>query len=246
MKLSFDQIRRQSFRALDAAGAAEGIDEDCAYAVAWLESAGLGGLKLLADALDGSTRDDRHAGLAPQDGAVSADGRSCMFLAPLLIDYLIAGSDRASGAQAQLVINDAKHPIVLLAAAARFCPADRQIDVAWSESDGVSVNAGFSPPMAQVLIDGKGAPNWASDATVGMISLTCSPADPSGSAVPTGLTPHLDRTTMSERLAAAYQRGVEVDADAYDRVSAYAVGVLVPETEESRAHGAGAGLTDND
>ncbi len=52
MKTSFDEIKRMSFRALDAGRAPAGVDEDSAINTAWLEASGLPGLKLLGDALD--------------------------------------------------------------------------------------------------------------------------------------------------------------------------------------------------
>ena len=40
MNVSFDEVRRVAFRALDGGGAAPGIDDDCGWGCAWLEACG--------------------------------------------------------------------------------------------------------------------------------------------------------------------------------------------------------------
>ena len=49
-----------------------------------------------------------------------------------------------------------------------------------------------------------------------------------------------------EKIAAAIETGIEVDEAVWERAYAYSRRILVPESEDSRRKGAGAGLTDND
>jgi hypothetical protein len=237
MKTSFDHLRREAFRALDAGRAAAGVDEDSAYAVAWLEACGFPGLAMLAVALDGSSRETRSAGLAPApDGRIDAGGRSCLFFAPCLVDYLVARGEAGKAAHHEgLVLANAMHPIALVASAARFCPDGCAVTIRWQGADGSQVEAHAGPMGARV----EGVDRWDADAPVAMVELAFD-ADFDHAATPA------DGQVLADRLARSLREGIEVDAGAWMRVSAYAAGILVPESEESRARGAGAGLTDND
>ncbi|MFL5259251.1 MAG: DUF3726 domain-containing protein, partial [Hyphomicrobiales bacterium] len=60
MMVSFDEMRRAAFRALDAGGTPPGVDDESGWACAWLEACGYPGLKMLGEALDDTKRDDRR------------------------------------------------------------------------------------------------------------------------------------------------------------------------------------------
>lgn len=117
MKTSFDEIKRMSFRALDAGRAPAGVDEDSAIATAWLEASGLPGLKWLGDALDASDPKARHVGLSPRlegaNGAVDAAGASAVFLGPGLIDLMTYLAD-THGPQSKLAVERLSHAGFLL------------------------------------------------------------------------------------------------------------------------------------
>lgn len=235
MHSSYDEIRRLANRALDAGGAAAGIDEDSAHAVAWLEAAGLPGLAVLADALDGSDAEGRAAGLgssgiSPSEAEIDAGGRSAVFFAASVIDLLIAlaGGPNDAGF---VRLRSARHPLVLAASAARFCPPGKVITFGWNDAE-FRASAGQA-----ILCTSSGTGSW-SDPDLVDVNLICGPA--TLACVPAG------GCSLSERIVRALRDGLTVDDEAFARVVDYAARILVPESDASRETGAGAGLTDND
>ena len=252
MKTSYDEIRRMCFRALDAAGAAAGIDEDSAHAAAWLEAVGMPGLQTLADALDNSNPAGRSAGLALDPSGsdrmtVAADGRSCVFFAPSVIDLLIGVSSRAGAGPVSLVLENAAHPLYLIPAAVRFCPAGARLRLTWDSGTGTA-EAEATRNMVTRLLPETEARHWRSAQPVGAVTMTYHPpeSDDRTARSDDGSTFVLTKSAVGDRLAAALREGLSVDREAHARVTAYAARILVPETEASRASSAGAGLTDND
>ena len=210
MKTSFDEIRRMSFRALDAGRAPQGVDEDSAVATAWLEASGLPGLRLLGDALDTTAPNARHVTPDPQlEGAhahVDAAGASAVFLGSGLIDLMRCLAD-THGAGATLSVDGLRHAGFLI---------------------------GF---IGQAREQGE--------------VFSMSPEDPSEAPASVILSRgDAHETPVWERFKAkrehAFQEGIEVNQNDFDKVYTYSRKILVPETEASRLSGAGAGLTDND
>ncbi|MGI9415113.1 MAG: DUF3726 domain-containing protein [Hyphomicrobiales bacterium] len=252
MKTSYDEIRRMCFRALDAAGAAAGIDEDSAHAVAWLEAVGMPGLNGLADALDGGDPSERSRGLAVDTTAppalkVSAGGRSCVFFAPSLIDLLVGMASKNRDGPVTLRLEKPAHPLFLIPAAVRFCPSEARISLRW-KSDDDTTEVETTRNMVIRLEPDTGSRQWQHALPVGTVELTYVPADDATRADrrANGSSFVLDKSAVGDRLAAALRDGLDVDDRAYDRIAVYAAQILVPETEASRISGAGAGLTDND
>ncbi len=210
MKTSFDEIRRMSFRALDAGHAPQGVDEDSAVITAWLEASGLPGLRLLGDALDTTEPNKRRVTLDPQleDGHahVDAAGASAVFLGPGLIDLMRCLAD-THGTGATLSVDRLRHAGFLIG----FIGQARELGEVFSMSPGAPSEAPTS------------------------VILACDDAH---------------ETPVWERFRAkreqAYEEGIEVNQNEFDKVYTYSRRILVPETEQSRLSGAGAGLTDND
>ncbi len=209
MKTSFDEIKRMSFRALDAAGAPQGVDEDSAYATAWLEASGLPGLQMLGDALDGSDLSERKSAPEPElSGAktsVDAHGASAVFLGPGLVDTMTWLAEE-HGSAARMEIAQLKHAGFLVAFVGQASGRGTELSLrALHNTDG--------PVDVALTADAGRDPEW---------------------------------SALAQRRQESYQNGIEADDDAFKRVYAYSRKILVPETEESRLSGAGAGLTDND
>ncbi len=210
MKTSFDEIKRMSFRALDAGRAPAGVDEDSAINTAWLEASGLPGLKLLGDALDNTDAKERSASLNPRmegrNAVVDAAGASAVFLGPGLID-LMTYLANAHGEDAVLAVERLSH--------AGF------LNGFVGQANAAGNNFAMSPA------DPAAAPTD--------ILLTCKPSPE---------TP--DWEQLKAQRQKSYAQGISADDADFQRVYAYSRKILVPETEESRLSGAGAGLTDND
>jgi hypothetical protein len=185
MIVSFDEVRRAAFRALDGGGAAPGIDDECGWACAWLEACGYPGLRMLGEALDGTPREERRPSFALDAIGIDLRKVSCVFLAPTLVDL--------AKAQGRVFLRNVRHGLYLLPFAVR---AD--------------------------------------------IGIGC-PVDPAFA-----IGGEREKNPYEEKLALAAQAGIAVDDAAWAKVYAYSRTILVPESEESRMKGAGAGLRDND
>lgn len=230
-----------SFRALDGARCPAGIDEDSAHATAWLEAIGLPGLTLLADAIDISEPDARALGLETHQTSAStlvigAAGLPCGFYAAAVIDLLIATAETSPDGCSTIELNDTRHPLFLIAMAARFRPPHGTIEMAWRQS-GMDIE--FTVTPAGVLLHETGGDDldWTDASSIGSVRLTC--RTDSG-------THNVSGRDIAECFAKTLRHGLDVEDRAYARVAAHAAKVLVPETETSRVSGAGAGLTDND
>jgi len=244
MTVSFDQVRRQSFRALDAAGAAAGIDEDSALAVAWLEAAGFAGLRMLADALDATARDERAAPLAQAGARADAfdgEGRSAVFYAPTLCDHVNACA--SAGTVTQVIAHNMRDPLFVFAAAARFAEAPHEVALIWAGDDGRKVRASVSAKRASIAGEDDADMTTCTPSSAVDLTIAVRGDDGGGNTFPLEI---VSADTLRDAVRCALERGLDVDQAAYDRVSVYASGILVPETEDSRLSGAGAGLTDND
>lgn len=210
MKTSFDEIKRMSFRALDAGRAPAGVDEDSAINTAWLEASGLPGLRWLGDALDASDPKERHCAVEPRlegkNASVDAGGASAVFLGPGLIDLMAYLRD-AHGDDAVLAIERIAHAGFLTGFIGQAREAGHEF--AMSPADPASTSS-------DVLISCRQSP----EAT--------------------------DWEQLTANRKRSLEDGVEADEADFERVYAYSRKILVPETEESRLSGAGAGLTDND
>jgi Protein of unknown function (DUF3726) len=90
MKVAFDEVRRAAAGALLAGGAAPGVDEDSAWACAWLQAAGYDGVKMLVEALETTPREERRPSLDFQYGIVDLHNGSAVFAAPQVVDLAAA------------------------------------------------------------------------------------------------------------------------------------------------------------
>lgn len=121
MIVSFDEMRRVAFRALDGGGAAPGIDDDCGWACAWLEACGYPGLKMLVEALDETPREERRPVYEPDTLGLDLRNLSCVFSAPTLVDFAVA--------RLRIFLRNVRHGLYVLPFAVRAnigigCPVD--------------------------------------------------------------------------------------------------------------------------
>jgi phosphatidylserine/phosphatidylglycerophosphate/cardiolipin synthase-like enzyme len=121
MIVSFDEVRRVAFRALDSGGAAPGIDDECGWACAWLEVCGYPGLKMLIEALDETPREERRPSYEPDALGIDLHNISCIFSAPTLADL--------AAARSRIFLRNVKHGLYILPFTVRAnigigCPVD--------------------------------------------------------------------------------------------------------------------------
>jgi hypothetical protein len=185
MIVSFDEVRRVAFRALDAGGAAPGIDDECGWACAWLEACGYPGLKMLVEALDETPGEERRPAYELDELGLDLRGVSCVFSAPALVDFAVTRS--------RVFLRNVKHGLFLLPFTVR-------------------ANIGIGCPI-----------------------------DPSFA-----VGGEREKNPYGSKLSSAVQNGLQVEDAAWEQAHAYARVILVPESEASKLHGAGAGLIDSD
>src|SRR5437763_12906909 len=106
MIVSFDEVRRAAFRALDAGGAAPGIDDDCGWACAWLEACGYPGLVMLVEALEETPPEARRPVLEPDVLGLDMQNRSAVFSAPNVVDL--------AAARGRIFLRNVRHGLYLL------------------------------------------------------------------------------------------------------------------------------------
>jgi hypothetical protein len=121
MIVSFDELRRAAFRALDGGGAAPGIDDEAGWASAWLEACGYPGLKMLSEALDETPREGRRPSFVFDAIGVDLRNVSCVFMAPTLVDL--------AKARGRVFLRNVRHGLYLLPFTVRTnigigCPVD--------------------------------------------------------------------------------------------------------------------------
>ncbi len=232
-RVTVNEVVRVSRRVFAALGTGPGCEREGADAVAWLETRGLAGLATLHADLPAL----RRLGATPwqvrheSPGRLEMDGRggSAVLAAPAVVDWL-AGEGEAAGVELASV----RSPLWLLPPLAARCTET----VAWLEARGPGLllrawcdgAGGFEvtlpdPParLAGRIVDvrgGRGGP----------------PAAPPDPATPQLAAPDLDR-----RQWAALRDGLAVPRDLWHALVAVAREVLVPESEQSRARGAGGG-----
>lgn len=121
MKLAFDEVHRAAARALLAAGAAPGVEEDSGWACAWLQAAGYDGVKMLVEALETTPREDRRPSIVFEYGIVDLHNGSAVFAAPQVVDL--------AAAEGRVFFANVRHglyalPFTVRAGLAIGCPVD--------------------------------------------------------------------------------------------------------------------------
>src|SRR5262245_193555 len=106
MIVSFDELRRVAFRALDGGGAAPGVDDEAGWACAWLAACGYPGLKMLGEALEETPREERRPSFMLDAIGVDLRNVSCLFAAPTLVDL--------AKARGRIFLRNVRHGLYLL------------------------------------------------------------------------------------------------------------------------------------
>ena len=121
MMVSFDEVRRVAFRALDGGGGAPGIDDECGWACAWLEACGYPGLRMLVEAIEETPREGRRPSLEVDAMGIDLKNVSAIFSAPNIVDL--------GAAQGRVFLRNVRHGLYLLPFTVRAniaigCPVD--------------------------------------------------------------------------------------------------------------------------
>jgi Protein of unknown function (DUF3726) len=220
MRVSQFEIYRLVQRALEGAGAPYGVDRDGAQAVAWLESRGLPGLRLLQEDLP--LIEGRFTGLQLKGspGGIEIDAAGAPAIA-----YGSAVIDLARGASV-LRLFRCRSPLFLLpAAVAGGAPLElRWRKILCRAEDSAFLWNSEGGNAEAVLLDS--APTQ-----VEILRASTAMSAP----------PFLDPAELARRYEISLAQGIQVDDELWRRIDAVAARVQVPASTESRLKGAGGG-----
>ena len=160
------ELEGMAQKALEAAGVASGLDRDGAFAAAWCEAHGLGGLAMLVRDLDALSGVPEHSGKR-----INAGGLSALVVGPLAIDLAMV-------MDLELRVENIRSPSAALAYAVRRARNDRWFRLVWGDSEALAAEAQTmisltNPDVATELTIscGKGAPPIISDVTINSVEL---------------------------------------------------------------------------
>ena len=160
------ELEGMARKALEAAGVASGLDRDGAFAAAWCEAHGLGGLAILVRDLDALSGVPEHSGKR-----INAGGLSALVVGPLAIDLAMV-------MDLELSVENIRSPSAALAYAVRRARNDRWFRLVWGDSEALAAEAQTmislaNPDVATELTIscGKGAPPIISDVTINSVEL---------------------------------------------------------------------------
>ncbi len=205
IRTSMSELEGMAQKALEAAGVASGLDRDGAFAAAWCEAHGLGGLAMLVRDLDALSGVPTHSGKR-----INADGLSALVVGPLAIDLAMV-------MDLELRVENIRSPSAALAYAVRRARNDRWFRLVWGDSEALAAEAQTmisltNPDVATELTIscGKGAPPTVSDVTINSVEL-------------------------ERRRMRALKEGLFLDRETRETLLETSKRVLVPASESSRS-----------
>ena len=166
IRTSMSELEGMARKALEAAGVASGLDRDGAFAAAWCEAHGLGGLAILVRDLVALSGVPTHS-----EKRINAGGLSALVVGPLAIDLAMV-------MDLELRVENIRSPSAALAYAVRRARNDRWFRLVWGDSEALAAEAQTmisltNPDVATELTIscGKGAPPIISDVTINSVEL---------------------------------------------------------------------------
>ena len=222
MSYSYYEVYTNTQRAFSGLGFTFGSDEDAAFITTWLEVFGLDGIKLLTlkiEELDNTF----NASIDPTkiNDEFDCNNKSCLMIGPGLIDYLISKIDNID--DFKLTLKNCSDPIFLIPLLYKYTKnniysqflLDQKID-AQITNKNISINKEIISTNYQRNFD---------------LLLTKKILNEQ----------KLDINIPSSNINNLLSQGINPDKKSWDQISKIAFRTFVPESEESRAKGAGGG-----
>ena len=219
---SYYEVYTNSQRAFSGLGFTYGSDEDAAFITTWLEILGLDGIKLLTlkiKELDNTF----NASIDPSNinDEFDCKNKSSLMIGPGLIDYLVSKIDKRD--DFKLTFKNCSDPIFLIPLLYKYAKKniysqfllDQKIDVQIT-NENIRVNRKIISTNYQRNFD---------------LLLTKKIFNEQ----------KLDINISSSNINNMLSRGINPDKKSWDQISKIAFRTFVPESEESRAKGAGGG-----
>ena len=219
---SYYEVYTNTQRAFSGLGFTYGSDEDAAFITTWLEIFGLDGIKLLKlkiEELDNTF----NASIDPSkiNDEFDCENKSLLVIGPGLIDYLVSKIDKRD--DFKLTFKNCSDPIFLIPLLYKYAKKniysqfllDQKIDVQIT-NENIRVNREIISTNYQRNFD---------------LLLTKKIFNEK----------KLDINIPSSNINNMLSRGINPDKKSWDLISKIAFRTFVPESEESRAKGAGGG-----
>ena len=219
---SYYEVYTNTQRAFSGLGFTYGSDEDAAFITTWLEVFGLDGIKLLKlkiEELDNTF----NASIDPSkiNDEFDCKNKSFLVIGPGLIDYLISKIDKSDNFK--LTLKNCSDPIFLIPLLYKYAKKniysqfllDQKIDVQIT-NENIRVNREIISTNYQRNFD---------------LLLTKKIFNEQ----------KLDINISSSNINNMLSKGINPDKKSWDQISKIAFRTFVPESEESRAKGAGGG-----
>ena len=219
---SYYEVYTNTQRAFSGLGFTYGSDEDAAFITTWLEVFGLDGIKLLKlkiEELDNTF----NASIDPSkiNDEFDCENKSLLVIGPGLIDYLVSKIDKRDNFK--LTLKNCCDPIFLIPLLYKYAKKniysqfllDQKIDVQIT-NENIRVNREIISTNYQRNFD---------------LLLTKKIFNEQ----------KLDINISSSNINNMLSKGINPDKKSWDQISKIAFRTFVPESEESRAKGAGGG-----
>ena len=219
---SYYEVYTNTQRAFSGLGFTYGSDEDAAFITTWLEVFGLDGIKLLKlkiEELDNTF----NASIDPSkiNDEFDCENKSLLVIGPGLIDYLVSKIDKRD--DFKLTFKNCSDPIFLIPLLYKYAKKniysqfllDQKID-AQITNENIRVNREIISTNYQRNFD---------------LLLTKKIFNEQ----------KLDINISSSNINNMLSKGINPDKKSWDQISKIAFRTFVPESEESRAKGAGGG-----
>ena len=222
MSYSYYEVYTNTQRAFSGLGFTYGSDEDAAFITTWLEIFGLDGIKLLKlkiEELDNTF----NASIDPSkiNDEFDCENKSLLVIGPGLIDYLVSKIDKRD--DFKLTFKNCNDPIFLIPLLYKYAKKniysqfllDQKIDVQIT-NENIRINREIISTNYQRNFD---------------LLLTKKIFNEQ----------KLDINISSSNINNMLSKGINPDKKSWDQISKIAFRTFVPESEESRAKGAGGG-----
>ncbi len=219
---SYYEVFTNTQRAFSGLGFTYGSDEDAAFITTWLEVFGLDGIKLLTSKIEELDK-TFNASIDPSkiSDEFNCNNKSFLMIGPGIIDYLVSKIDKMD--DYKLTLKNCNDPIFLIPLLYKYSKKniysqfllDQKIDVQIT-NENISVNRKIISTNYQRNFD---------------LLLTKKILNEQ----------KLDINIPSSNINNMLSRGINPDKKSWDQISKIAFRTFVPESEESRAKGAGGG-----
>ena len=236
MRCSLNELYRTCQKAAEGVGVPAGVDIDVAESTVWLVARGLPALESLVSELEQISRKGCEGWAL--DVHLDATGRPSAVLARGLVDLLIAkfgdGDD-----DARLALKGFSSPLYLLPAARRYVHEGWRFDFDLRTSAGERVALVVGVDETKLTASQGSMPVELAQGAEFELTASCGRDKRTLAEERSDFVVLMSEESLGESESHSLANGVVVEPALWDRLQVFAVSVLVPASEESRARGAG-------